>query len=94
MFPVGETYLELLHGYTPEAGAAKWIVERGQSLYHLCLEVEDIDVALAELKAKRIKLIHESPITGHGGSRVAFIDPSATGNVLFELVQAGSQAHG
>ena len=89
MFPVGETYLELLHGWSPEARAAKWMAAKGQSLFHLCLEVDDIDAALAELKQKGVKLIHDTPIPGHGTSRVAFIDPSATGNILFELAEVG-----
>ena len=87
MFPVGETYLELLDGYAPDAKAAKWLAETGQGLFHLCLEVDDLDAALIELKGKGVKLINETPIPGHGGSRVAFVDPSSTGNILFELVE-------
>ncbi|ODV42956.1 hypothetical protein AWV79_21560 [Cupriavidus sp. UYMMa02A] len=87
MIPVGETCLELLDGYKPEARAAQWLTEKGQSLFHLCLEVDDIDAALTELKEKKVKLIHEQPVIGHGGCRVAFIDPSGTGNILFELME-------
>jgi methylmalonyl-CoA/ethylmalonyl-CoA epimerase len=28
-----------------------------------------------------------TPRIGHGGARIAFIDPSATGNVLIELAE-------
>ena len=35
---------------------AKWIKEKGTGLFHICFEVEDIDGALAELKAKGVKL--------------------------------------
>ncbi|RYF37972.1 MAG: VOC family protein, partial [Cytophagaceae bacterium] len=87
MFPVGETNLELLQGYTPEARAAKWLSKNGESLYHLCFEVEDLEEALDELRSKGVRLLNEQPITGHGGSRVAFIDPESTGDVLFELVE-------
>ena len=36
-----------------------------------------------------------SPRIGHGGARIAFIDPTATGNVLIELAElpAGHGAH-
>ena len=37
MFPVGETYLELLEAGGPNSPVADWISERGQSLYHLSL---------------------------------------------------------
>jgi methylmalonyl-CoA epimerase len=87
MLPVGETYIELLEGTTPESGASKWIAEKGQSLFHICFEVEDIDSALAELKAKNTPLLNNEPVFGHGNCRIAFIDPKATGNILFELAE-------
>jgi methylmalonyl-CoA epimerase len=87
MLPVGETYLELLEGQGPESGATTWIKEKGTGLFHICFEVEDIDGALAELKAKGVKLLDETPRIGHGGARIAFIDPASTGNVLIELAE-------
>ena len=74
MFPVGETYLELLEADGPNSPVADWISKRGQSLYHLCFEVEDIDAALDELRDKGIKLLDDKPKGGHGGSRIAFLD--------------------
>ena len=87
MLPVGETYLELLEGQGPESGVTKWIKQKGTGLFHICFEVEDIDGALAELKAKGVKLRDETPRIGHGGARIAFIDPVSTGNVLIELAE-------
>lgn len=95
MLPVGETYLELLEGEGPESGVTEWIKSRGTGLYHICFEVEDIDGALAELKAKGVKLQDETPRIGHGGARIAFLDPASTGNLLIELAElpAGHGAH-
>lgn len=87
MYPVGETYLELLEAAGPDSGVAKWIAEKGESLFHLCFEVEDIDGALAELRQKGVKLLDETPRTGHAGSRIAFLDPASTGNILIELAE-------
>jgi methylmalonyl-CoA/ethylmalonyl-CoA epimerase len=87
MLPVGETYIELLEGQGPESGVTRWIGDKGPGLFHICFEVEDIDGALAELKQKGIALRDETPRIGHGGARIAFIDPSATGNVLIELAE-------
>jgi methylmalonyl-CoA epimerase len=87
MLPVGQTYIELLEGQGPESGVTKWMKEKGPGLFHICFEVDDIDGALAELRAKGVKLRDETPRIGHGGARIAFIDPSATGNVLIELAQ-------
>jgi len=95
MLPVGETYVELLEGQGPESGVTRWIGEKGPGLFHICFEVENIDAALAELRAKGIKLRDESPRIGHGGARIAFLDPESTGNVLIELAElpASHAAH-
>jgi methylmalonyl-CoA/ethylmalonyl-CoA epimerase len=87
MYPVGQTYLELLESAATDSGVTKWIAEKGEGLFHLCFEVEDIDDALAELKQKGVKLLDETARTGHGGSRIAFINPESTGNFLIELAQ-------
>ena len=87
MLPVGETYIELLEGQGPESGVTKWIGEKGPGLFHICFEVEDIDGALAELKAKGVKLRDQTPRIGHGGARIAFLDPASTGNTLIELAE-------
>lgn len=95
MLPVGETYIELLQSLNPGSRTSEWLAKKGQSLYHICFEVEDIDAALEELKAKGTPLLNETPVLGHGNCRIAFIDPKATGNILFELAEMpeGGAAH-
>jgi methylmalonyl-CoA/ethylmalonyl-CoA epimerase len=87
MLPVGETYIELLEGASPDSGVSQWIREKGAGLFHICFEVDDIDGALAELKAKGVKLRDETPRIGHAGARIAFIDPASTSDVLIELAE-------
>ena len=87
MLPVGESYIELLQGTAPLSKTAQWVAQKGQSLYHICFEVDDIDAALAELKAKGTPLLNDTAVIGHGNCRIAFIDPKATGNILFELAE-------
>jgi methylmalonyl-CoA/ethylmalonyl-CoA epimerase len=90
MYPIGQTYLELLEADGPESETAEWIATRGEGLFHICLEVDHIEDALAELKQKGVALIDEKPRTGHANSRIAFLDPKSTGNVLIELVELPS----
>ena len=87
MLPVGETYIELLDGVSRDSPIGQQIPEQGEGVFHICFEVDDIEAALAELKQKGVKLLDETPRGGHGGSRIAFIDPSATGNLLIELAE-------
>lgn len=87
LYPVGESMVELIAGATPDSRHAKMVEEGKGGLNHICFEVEDIDAALAELKAKGIPLLDQVPRIGHAGCRIAFIDPSATENCLIELAQ-------
>ena len=87
MLPVGETYIELLEALGPESGVQDWIDKKGTGLFHICFEVDDIEGAIAELKAKNVKLQSDTWKTGHAGSKIVFLDPSATGNCVIELAE-------
>jgi methylmalonyl-CoA/ethylmalonyl-CoA epimerase len=95
MFPIGETYLELLQSDEPGTGTSRWIAEHGEGLFHICLEVEDIDDAMAELRGKGVAFQTEQPMIGHGNCRIVFLDPKSTGNLVIELAEMpkdGTQA--
>jgi methylmalonyl-CoA/ethylmalonyl-CoA epimerase len=85
--PVGESRLELLEPTDPGSAIARFL-EKRSGLHHVCLLVEDIEAALAELKAAGVGLIDERPRPGAGGSRVAFVHPRSAAGVLVELKQA------
>lgn len=83
----GDATVELVEPTSDDSPIAKFITRRGPGLHHLCLRVDDIVFALAELKAKGVKLIDEVPRPGAHHSLVAFIHPSSTHGVLVELKQ-------
>ena len=85
--PVGESTLELLEATADDSPIAKFVAKRGPGLHHVCLRVEDIVAALAELKGRGIRLIDETPRPGAHDSLVAFLHPSSTHGVLVELKQ-------
>ena len=87
MYPVGDTYIEILESNKKGTEVSNWIDQHGESLFHICLEVDDIDAALVELRQKDVRLIDETPRIGHANSRIAFLDPASTGNLLIELVE-------
>src|SRR5438552_7163046 len=74
MLPVGQTYIELLEGLGPDSAVTKWVNEKGTGLFHICFEVDDIEGAIAELKAKNVKLQSHTWRTGHAGSKIVFLD--------------------
>jgi methylmalonyl-CoA/ethylmalonyl-CoA epimerase len=87
LIPIGEGNVELI-APAGNAGLQRFLERRGAGLHHLCLEVEDLAAALAEVKAKGLRLIDAAPRQGAHGTLVAFLHPAACGGVLVELCQA------
>lgn len=88
--PVGsdDCEIELLEPYGDEEGAVhKFLAKRGPGVHHICLETDNIEATLAELKAKGLELIDEHARLGARGHHVAFIHPHSTGGLLIELIQ-------
>lgn len=89
MLPIGESRLELLEPTSDDSPISKFLEKRGGGIHHIAVEVDDIEAALAQLKASGTRLIDEAPRVGAEGCLVAFVHPSATHGVLLELVQTG-----
>ncbi|HPM74012.1 MAG TPA: methylmalonyl-CoA epimerase [Spirochaetales bacterium] len=87
--PVGDSEIELLESTAPDGPIARFIETRGQGIQHIAFKVDDIEAALAELKAKGVRLRDEKPRYGAGGAKIAFLHPKATNGVLIELCQKG-----
>ncbi len=83
----GASKVECLEPLGPDSTVARFLEKRGPGLHHVAYRVADLDAALAELRRRGARLIDASPRPGAGGTRVAFLHPSATGGVLTELVE-------
>jgi methylmalonyl-CoA/ethylmalonyl-CoA epimerase len=84
-FPVGDSEVELLESTAPDGPIARYIEKNGEGIQHIALRVDDLEKALAELKAKGVRLIDEKPRYGAGGARIAFVHPKSTGGIILEL---------
>jgi methylmalonyl-CoA/ethylmalonyl-CoA epimerase len=82
----GATF-EFLEPTSEDSPVAKFVAKRGAGMHHVALRVDDIDAALAELKAKGVRLIDEVPRRGAHGALIAFLHPASTHGVLVELKQ-------
>jgi methylmalonyl-CoA epimerase len=87
--PVGDSHLELVQPTEEGSGIAKFLANRGEGIHHICIEVRDIEAALAQLQRHGVPLIDQTPRQGAHG-RVAFVHPKGTHGVLIELVEHGS----
>jgi len=84
--PVGESEVELVQPTSTDSGMAAYLEKRGEGMHHLCIEVEDIEAALAHLKTLEVRLINSEPQV-LPGRKMAFIHPKAANGVLIELYQ-------
>jgi len=83
---VGDSEIELVKPTTDDSGLAKYLKDKGPGLHHLCLEVDDLEGMMADLKAKGVRLINDNPQVLQG-RKMAFIHPKAANGVLVELYE-------
>jgi methylmalonyl-CoA/ethylmalonyl-CoA epimerase len=85
--PITDSEVELLESTEADGPVAKFIEARGEGVQHIAFRVENLEEALAELKAKGIRLIDQTPRKGAGGAKIAFIHPKETNGVLVEICE-------
>ncbi len=84
---VGESKIELVEPSDDTTGVARFLESRGEGFHHVCLEVPDLALALADLAAQGVELIDAAPRRGAEGP-VAFVHPRSAHGVLVELIEA------
>jgi methylmalonyl-CoA/ethylmalonyl-CoA epimerase len=85
--PSGGSEIELVRPTTTDSGLAKYLEKRGPGMHHVCLEVDDIEGMLAQLKEKGIQLINETAKVAADGKKYAFIHPKSAFGVMVELYE-------
>ena len=86
--PTGEAEIELLQPLTEEGGVARFLEKRGEGLHHVCLEIDDIQAAMARMEAAGARVLSDEPNVGVDGKLYVFVHPKSTHGVLIELYQA------
>ncbi len=85
--------IELIEPYDANSPIARFL-ERNPAggQHHVCFEVDDIDAAAADMKAKGATVLGEPRIGAHG-TPVIFVHPKNMGGVLVELMERPAAAH-
>lgn len=84
--------LELIQPLSINSPVYKYMEKKGEGLHHIAFRVENVEVALEELKKRQIRLINQSPKKGSHDSKIFFIHPKQFG-MLIEIVQRGESAY-
>jgi methylmalonyl-CoA epimerase len=87
-YRLGEALLEVMTPLSPEGPVAQFLRERGEGMYLVALQVDDLEEALAELQARGVSA--SELMEGGIGTRMAFVSPRSANGVLIELVEDGS----
>ena len=87
IYDIGGGKIELLESVKSDSAIQKFMDKKGEGIHHVCLKVDDVYNAIAELKEKGISVIYPTPKKGAEGFLVTFIHPRDSGGVLVELAQ-------
>lgn len=86
---LGNTKLELLHPLGEKSPIAGFLLKnKAGGMHHICIEVDDINAAIVDLRAQKIRTLSAEPRIGAHGKPVMFLHPKDCDGVLVELEQA------
>jgi len=80
---IGDASLELFQPTSDKNPALKFVSERGEGIYLLSLEVEDLTEVAEQLGKKGIKVA----VLQVGDRKIGFISPKHTHGVLLQLIE-------
>jgi methylmalonyl-CoA epimerase len=84
-FRCGGTQIELVSPTEDSSPIHNFLAKRGNSIHHICLDVEGIEAWLASMVDGGIDLIDKVPRQGAEGRKVAFVSPKSLCDILIEL---------
>ncbi|XP_037688793.1 methylmalonyl-CoA epimerase, mitochondrial [Choloepus didactylus] len=86
---LGNTKMELLHPLGNNSPVAGFLQKnKVGGMHHVCIEVDDINAAMKDLKKKKIRILSEEVKIGAHGKPVIFLHPKDCDGVLVEMEQA------
>ena len=84
--PIGDSFLELVQPVAQEGRFYEQVQERGESLFSISVQVEDLDEAVTYLRGKDIKVSDPEPSIWPG-ARLARINHEYTHGVSIQLIE-------
>eukprot|EP01116_Phalansterium_solitarium_P020455 TRINITY_DN6048_c0_g1_i1.p1 TRINITY_DN6048_c0_g1~~TRINITY_DN6048_c0_g1_i1.p1 ORF type:complete len:203 (+),score=29.85 TRINITY_DN6048_c0_g1_i1:92-610(+) len=85
---LGNSKIELLHPMGANSPISNFLQKKPEGgVHHICVEVDDINVAVQTLLAKGVRIIDPKPKIGAHGKPVVFLHPKSMNGVLVELEQ-------
>jgi methylmalonyl-CoA/ethylmalonyl-CoA epimerase len=86
ILPTENGDIELVEPTSSDSGVAKFLARRGEGLHHICLEVEDMDTTVNQMKAHGLDVLG-APRINERGEKYIFVHPKSAHGVLLELYE-------
>ncbi len=84
--PAGNAFVELVQPLTQDHRIAATMAERGPGMYSISVEVDRLDAAVADLRAKGVQVSDPEPGIWRG-TRVARVNKAAANGVSIQLIE-------
>ena len=81
---IGDASLELFQPTSEKNPGTKFLAERGEGMYLLSFEVDDLNAAVEALRQKGVQVSVQNVA---GGPRLGFVSPKAAHGVLVQLIE-------
>ncbi|HYM14316.1 MAG TPA: VOC family protein [Dehalococcoidia bacterium] len=86
--PAGNAFIELIQPLTEDHRIARTIAERGPGMFSIAIEVDDVEAAVRDLRAKGV-VVSDADGGIFAGTRIARIDKFSANGVAIQLIQRG-----
>jgi methylmalonyl-CoA/ethylmalonyl-CoA epimerase len=82
---MGNVQLQLVQPLKTPHPLHDFLDTHGESLHHLCWQVDNIEESMAQLANHNLASRPNEPYDAPNGRRAAFIEPTQTNGILFEM---------
>ena len=83
---VGDAFLELAQPLAPDHHLAAFMDERGEGMFSLSIEVDDLEAAVAELRGRGVQVSDPEPGVWEG-TRLAHVSRESAHGVAIQLIE-------
>ena len=85
IYDTGRGKIELLLSKYPDSPIEKFLKNRGPGIHHICMQVEDLEDAMEQIKNAGGDLVE--PVFDDSRGRHVFVHPKFTGGFLLGLIE-------
>ena len=87
---MGNVRLQLVQPLTPAHPLTQHLEDHGEGFHHVCWKVDDVEASMAQLAGHGLRTRPDEPHPAPNGGKAAFIEPSLTRGLLWEMTAAAT----